>query len=108
MTDPPERGFCQTKSAMIRSSREDGWKQRGDVGFKNNYFAETASSSEEGSYLGLVDLCITQLQAREFSRRREVHKRPFVGVSQGTVWGFGDHFAGNSRQKLTNLSIIDF
>ena len=46
------------------------------------------------------------------------HKRPFVGVSQGTVLGFGDgfgiwgrfwsHFVGNSRQKLTNLSKFDF
>jgi len=29
--------------------------------FKNNYFAEMWSGSEEGSYLRLTDLCITQL-----------------------------------------------
>ena len=29
--------------------------------FKNNYFAEMRSGSEEGSYLRLVELCITQL-----------------------------------------------
>jgi len=28
---------------------------------KNNYFAEMWISSEEGSYLRLIDLCITQL-----------------------------------------------
>ena len=28
---------------------------------KNNYFAEMCSGSEEGSYLRLIDLCITQL-----------------------------------------------
>jgi len=30
-------------------------------GFKNNYFAEMRSGSEEGPYLRLIDLCITQL-----------------------------------------------
>ena len=29
--------------------------------FKNNYFAEMGSGSEEGSYLRLIDLCITSL-----------------------------------------------
>jgi len=29
--------------------------------FKNNYFAEMCSGSEEGSYLRLIDFCITQL-----------------------------------------------
>jgi len=29
--------------------------------FKNNYFAEMWSGSEEGSYLRLIDFCITQL-----------------------------------------------
>ena len=29
--------------------------------FKNNYFAEMRSGSKEGSYLRLIDLCITQL-----------------------------------------------
>jgi len=28
---------------------------------KNNYFADMSSGSEEGSYLRLIDLCITQL-----------------------------------------------
>jgi hypothetical protein len=31
--------------------------------FKNNYFAEMCSGSEEGSYLRLVDFCITELWA---------------------------------------------
>jgi len=30
-------------------------------GVKNNYFAEMCSGSEEGSYLRLIDFCITQL-----------------------------------------------
>jgi len=29
--------------------------------FKNTYFAETCSGSEAGSYLRLIDFCITQL-----------------------------------------------
>jgi len=29
--------------------------------FKNDYFAEMGSGSEEGSYLRLIDFCITQL-----------------------------------------------
>ena len=31
--------------------------------FKNNYFTEMCSGSEAGSYLRLIDVCITQLQA---------------------------------------------
>jgi len=33
--------------------------------FKNKYFAERCSGSEEASYLSLVDLCITQLNDGE-------------------------------------------
>jgi len=33
---------------------------RGGSQFKNNYFVEMRSGSEEGSYLRLIDLCITQ------------------------------------------------
>ena len=29
--------------------------------FMNNYFAEKSSGSEEGSYLRLIDVCVTQL-----------------------------------------------
>ena len=29
--------------------------------FENNYFTEMCSGSEEGSYLRLIDFCITQL-----------------------------------------------
>ena len=29
--------------------------------FKNNYFAEMCSGSEEGSYLRLIDVCITRI-----------------------------------------------
>ena len=31
--------------------------------FENNYFTEMCSSSEEGSYLRLIDFCITHLLA---------------------------------------------
>ena len=31
------------------------------VNGKNNYFTEMCSGSEEGSYLRLIDFCITQL-----------------------------------------------
>ena len=30
-------------------------------GFENNYFTEMCSGSEAGSYLRIIDLCITQL-----------------------------------------------
>jgi len=33
----------------------------GSSQFKNNYFTEMCSGSEEGSYLRLIDVCITQL-----------------------------------------------
>jgi len=33
--------------------------------FKNNYFAEMCSGSEAGSYLRLIDFCITQQRRRE-------------------------------------------
>jgi len=34
-----------------------GWGSQ----FKNNYFTEMCSGSEEGSYVRLIDLCTTQL-----------------------------------------------
>ena len=37
------------------------WKWEGGSQFKNNYFAEMCSGSEEGSYLRPIDFCITQL-----------------------------------------------
>ena len=36
-----------------------------------NYLAEIWSGSEEDSHLRLIDCCITQLQAQEWSRREE-------------------------------------
>ena len=47
------------------------WKtalQKGEDGeggneFENNYFTEMCSGSEAGSYLRLIDVCITQLWA---------------------------------------------
>ena len=36
--------------------------------FKNNYFTEMCSGSEAGSYLMLIDSCITQLKAQGPSR----------------------------------------
>jgi len=37
------------------------WSTRYSSQFKNNYFTEMCSGSEEGSYLRLIDFCITQL-----------------------------------------------
>jgi len=40
----------------------EGWiKEVAPSQFKNNYFAEIRSGSEEGSCLRLIDFCITQL-----------------------------------------------
>ena len=39
--------------------------------FKNTYYARMSSSSAKGSDFRLIDVCITQLQARESCRRRE-------------------------------------
>ena len=44
--------------ALIRSSSEAGFNSDPQ---SNNYLAELWSGSEEGSYLGLIDCCITPL-----------------------------------------------
>jgi len=47
---------------------------------KNNYFAEMRSGSEEGSYLRLIDSCITQLKAQGPSRTCNESKEEEEGV----------------------------
>ena len=42
--------------------------------FKNNYVAEMCSGSQAGSYLRLIDSCITQLNAQGPSRTCDVSK----------------------------------
>ena len=39
---------------------------------EGNFFAEMLSGSEEGSYLRLIDLCITQLYAREQLKKEKM------------------------------------
>ena len=51
-------GFRVPGSEKARISQE--WWARCSQS-KNNYFTEMCSGSEEGSYLRLIDLCITQL-----------------------------------------------
>ena len=45
----PRRGLLPLGGSCVRGQ------------FENNYFTEVCSGSEEGSYLRLIDLCITQL-----------------------------------------------
>jgi len=44
-------------SQRVKVGRAGGFR----VEDLHNYFAEMRSGSEEGSYLGLIDLCMTQL-----------------------------------------------
>ena len=46
------RGMCGADAGCLAIDRSQ---------FKNNCFTEMCSSSEEGSYLRLIDICITQL-----------------------------------------------
>ena len=39
----------------------------------------------------------SEVRARENRAKVRLHKRPFVGVSQGSVLGFGDGFAAILR-----------
>jgi len=45
-----------------------GAPNRQRFGVKNNYFTEMCSGSQAGSYLRLIDSCITQLKAQGPSR----------------------------------------
>jgi len=47
-------GLSRRRSTLIRS-------RHSLPEFKNNYLSEMCSGSETGSYLRLIDLCITQL-----------------------------------------------
>jgi len=44
----------------VRVQGEARWSRHGDR-VEGNYLAEMCSGSEAGSYLRLIDLCITQL-----------------------------------------------
>ena len=51
------------RSKLERACHEDylGEVSSERAGEENNYFTEMCSGSEEGSYLRLIDFCITQL-----------------------------------------------
>ena len=51
------RGACHPGGNLEASQFPDRYSSQ----FKNNYFTEMCSGSEAGSYLRLIDLCITQL-----------------------------------------------
>ena len=50
-----------SKNLVGANRRVSQTAERLNSRFKNNYFAEIFSCSEEGSYLRLKDFCITQL-----------------------------------------------
>jgi len=50
-------GGCGSSTASLPWS----WLSPAPVAFKNKYFTEMCSGSEAGSYLRLIDLCITPL-----------------------------------------------
>ena len=47
--------------ATVERRRDESCTDRYSSQFENNYFTEMCSGSEAGSYLRLIDLCITQL-----------------------------------------------
>jgi len=50
------------------------------VNFKNNHFTEMCCGTEAGSYLRLIDSCITQLKAQGRSRTCNESKEEEEGV----------------------------
>ena len=50
-----------SKLTTLAAPRGGIFSDRYSFQFKNNYFTEMCSGSEEGSYLMLIDFCITQL-----------------------------------------------
>ena len=68
--------------------------------FKNNHFTEMYSGSEAGSYLRLIDSCITQLKAQGPSRTcnedKEEEEEEEAFCTPGLKSGPGfDHFQAN-------------
>ena len=64
-----------TSPYLLEVSPESGWFEvmfhdgsRYSSQFKNNHFAEMCCGTEAGSYLRLIDFCITQLKAQGPSR----------------------------------------
>jgi hypothetical protein len=53
-------GLCATRDHSENYSSESCTVRYGSR-FKNNYFAEICSGSDEGSYSRLIEVCITQL-----------------------------------------------
>ena len=45
-----------------------GWQPCGNAAIKNNHFTEMCSGSKSGSYLRLIDSCITHIEAQGPSR----------------------------------------
>ena len=56
---------------VVHGRNKKSCTERYSSRFKNNCFAVLRSSSKEGSYLRLVDLCITQLQAESNKEEEE-------------------------------------
>jgi len=52
---------CGTFAIVSGASHEYFERAKNLSGSDNNYLAEMCSGAEEGSYLRLIDLCITQL-----------------------------------------------
>ena len=63
---PPQRGYTHTSvNALIQTSGNHGGRAGStEEKIKSDPLAETCSGSESGSYLRLIDSCITQLKAQ--------------------------------------------
>jgi len=74
----------------------------GEGVLENNYFTETCSGSEAGSYLRLIDSCITQLKAQGPSRNchesKEEEER--CDTWSTTSWGMAKEFTLNPRRCI--------
>ena len=55
------RGEVHERELFSSDASDDNYLTTGECQFKNNYFTEMCSGSEAGSYLRLIDFCITQL-----------------------------------------------
>jgi len=84
-----ERRRSAITSRGWRQIKKKKWEDSRCSQFKNNCIVETWSGSEEDSYLRLLDFCITQLQAREYSSRKEVggeHRRRSDRTADARHW----------------------
>jgi len=83
---------CFEGRILARSRRRGPSSNR----FKNNHFTEMCSGSEAGSYLRLIDSCITQLKAQGPSRTCNESKEEEVMTDQ--VVRFEGRFLARSRR----------